>query len=351
MKLSLQIILALLCALLILVIPFSVPSPNMVSEVKYDMMTGDGGDEEDEGEELDFSCILFSRASAEEEELIIEDAGERPDSNGLFNEMPSYELPMDFTVPPMPDPALFTENGYEDESISVTLETIKNDNIWWYVARIRIASPTQIRTATADKKLTSNRTASVPAMARKNNAVIALNGDNYIDKPKKTTFEYRMGQKIRSKTNKLKDILVIDENGDFHLFVKSKGIEDFKGEIVNAFTFGPALVIDGETQKIDAEYGYNPNGKQPRSAIGQTGKLSYVMVVVSAPGDSKGASQQELADFMQSIGCLQAYNLDGGNSAQMAFGENAFKGARSAGERGLSDIIYFATAVPEEARQ
>ena len=44
------------------------------------------------------------------------------------------------------------------------------------------------------------------------------------------------------------------------------------------------------------------------------------------------------------LGCVQAFNLDGGNSAEMIF-NNAFYGSRTGNERDQSDIIYFATAV------
>ena len=50
---------------------------------------------------------------------------------------------------------------------------------------------------------------------------------------------------------------------------------------------------------------------------------------------------------MAELGCQQAYNLDGGNSAEMVFGDQIFKGMPGGDERSLSDIIYFATAVPE----
>ena len=187
-------------------------------------------------------------------------------------------------------------------------------------------------------------------MAAKNFAIVAINGDNFANDPQKTTYEYRMGQQIRSKTNKKKDILIIDENGDFHLFVKSdkaklSEFEKSGHQIVNAFTFGPALVIDGEVQKIDGSYGYNPKGKEPRMAIGQTGPLSYVMGMAEGRNkNSEGVTQQQLADFMGGLGCVQAFNLDGGNSAEMIF-NNAFYGSRTGNERDQSDIIYFATAV------
>ena len=201
-------------------------------------------------------------------------------------------------------------------------------------------------------------------MAKASNAIIAMNGDYYGQLPEKKLFEFRMGQKIRAKTNKIKDTLIIDRDGDFHLFVKSKGLADFakenKDNIANAFMFGPALVIDGEIKETDTEYAYAPVYKNPRSAIGQTGKLSYVLVVVEGRGDegTAGAKHEELAQIMYDLGCVQAYNLDGGNTAEIVLMEGYesgkgkarihFKGDQTAGVRSQSDIIYFATLVPEE---
>ena len=116
--------------------------------------------------------------------------------------------------------------------------------------------------------------------------------------------------------------------------------------IVNAFTFGPALVIDGEVQKIDAEYGYNPNGREPRMAIGQTGALSYVLVMAEGrSSESEGVTHQELADYIGALGCTQAFNLDGGNSATLVLGGQICNAKSTDNERSVSDVIYFATSV------
>ena len=50
---------------------------------------------------------------------------------------------------------------------------------------------------------------------------------------------------------------------------------------------------------------------------------------------------------MGRIGCEQAYNLDGGNSAILVFNDKVIN--RKAKERDVNDLIYFATAIPEEA--
>ena len=344
MRLPVRILLVLLCAAVIAVMPFVLSSPSMLNDIKMELM-------DDGGEEIDFGCLLFGSARAEDE------LEEETLDEGEFASHPEWALPLDFTPGRDPKADQYTEDGYEDESIRVKMEHREmDDGTKMHVAYVQIADPSQLRTGVANpEKLGSNKTSTVSALAKKYNAVLAINGDNFVDAPKKTTFEYRMTEKIRSKTNNLKDILIIDDQGDFHLFQKSKGVKEFPGELkkmnrklVNAFTFGPALVIDGEVAELDDEYGYNPHGREPRTAIGQTGPLSYVFVIIEAKdrSGSSGFSHGKLAEFMKEIGCVQAFNLDGGNSAEMVFGDQVIKGMPGGDERSLSDILYFASAEP-----
>lgn len=343
MKLPMRILLGVLCAALILSMPYFVSSPQMLDEVR-------AGYSETDGEEEDLGLLrrLFAGARAEDD-LIIEDVEE-----GQFDRNSLLELPLDFTVPPAPNPANFTENGYEDETIRVKLETLEEDGVVWHVAWVDIASPTQLRTAIAGKKVTSKKDALPSKMAKVNNAVIAINSDYYTKDPDKTAFEYRMTQKIRSNNNSKKDTLIIDKKGNFHLdrFIKGQNeasnyAKEHKDDIVNVFTFGPALVKDGRLQTIDENYGYNPNGREPRTAIGQMGELSYVLVIAEGRGESAGVNFTELAQKMFELGCQQAFNLDGGNSSIMIFNGQSYQGQPGGSERAQSDIIYFATAVPE----
>ena len=325
MKLSVRILLIALCAAMVLSMPFVLSSPVMVGEAQWMLL------DEMEGEDMGFLSFLLPSACAET--------------------VSEYSLPVDFTPGNEPNPALFTEGGYEDDSIRVQMETREENGVIWRIAWVEIAHPSQLRTAIAGKKLTSKTTARVGAMAEKNYAIVAINGDNFVDNTAATSFEYRMGQKLRNKSNKLRDILIIDENGDFHTFIRSQGLDDFLASehtIVNAFTFGPALVQEGNLLTTDKEYKYNPNGREPRSAIGQLAPLSYVMVVAEGRNESSGVTHQELADFMHALGCWEAYNLDGGGSAAMVYNGEYFN-ELSSSERSLSDIIYFATAVDPEA--
>ena len=82
---------------------------------------------------------------------------------------------------------------------------------------------------------------------------------------------------------------------------------------------GPYLVKNGEIfidmseQKLGAI-----GGKNPRTAIGYTAEGNLIMVAVDGrEGASVGMTLRELAGFMQSIGCINAMNLDGGGSTVM----------------------------------
>ncbi len=350
MKMPVRILLILLCAALIIALPFAVSAPNMLSNVKMELMNG-----EDDGEEIDFGRLFFSAACAEDAAEVFEDVD--LDSGEVSVHTSKYVLPLDFSPAPAPDAALYTEDGYLDDTISVRLEHQEmDDGTKMHIAYVEIADASQLRTNVAHPNDMSNaHPRLVTKMTQEVNAVIAIGGDNYNQETPKKSFEYRMTQKIRSKSNKQKDILIIDDQGDFHLFIKSAGIDKFPEQmkkenrkIVNAFTFGPALVKDGELLELDKGYGYNPGGREPRVAIGQMGPLSYVFVLIEVKSrDGKtGFSQQKLADFMYGLGCKQAFNLDGGNSAIMVFGDQVIKRQPGGDERQLYDIIYFASAKP-----
>ena len=328
MKLPVRILLSLLCAAMVLSSLCVVSSPSILEDALWEMQDALDSAAEESG----LVSLFVSAARAEE--------------------ISEFSLPMDTSAGMKPDASLFTPDGYEDASIRVQMETREEDGVVWRIAWVEIASPTQLRTAYAGKTIKKDTTGLVTVMAKQHNAIVAINGDNYTNEKAKHSFIYRMGEKRQDKLNKQKDILIIDENGDFHTFVKSADADKFEKDtghkIVNAFMFGPALVQNGEVLTLDKEYNFNPNGREPRCAIGQLDTLSYVLVIADGRGNSgsDGATHKELAEFMASLGCREAYNLDGGNSAIMVYNNEIYN--YKARERDVADVIYFATAVPSE---
>ena len=245
----------------------------------------------------------------------------------------------------------FTEDGYHDASIVVKMEKVEAFGCTFYVARVKIATASQLRTAVAGT-LKNKRTAYVTQLSQSYNAIVAMNGDNYTNASVKNGYVMRQGELYRKSFSKGLDALFIDEEGDFHIALHGQKNQEamlaqLKADghtVNNAFIFGPALVVDGELQTIPDDYQWDRNGSTPRAAIGQVGPLNYIMVQVGERNtESTGVSQSDLAQFMYDQGCQQAYNMDGGNSSILAFSGQAY--SYKAEERDLKDIIYFASAI------
>lgn len=82
---------------------------------------------------------------------------------------------------------------------------------------------------------------------------------------------------------------------------------------------GPYLVKNGEVYvDVAAQKLHSITGRNPRSAIGYTADNRLILVAVDGrEGASVGLTLTELANFMKSIGCTNAINLDGGGSTVM----------------------------------
>ena len=90
-----------------------------------------------------------------------------------------------------------------------------------------------------------------------------------------------------------------------------------------------------------------------RMVIGQTGPLSYLAFASEGPEHegSKGLTILEAADVAYELGCINAYNLDGGATATICIGEKQVNSYWKQKERSIGDIIYFATLVPSGAEE
>ena len=275
-------------------------------------------------------------------------------------------LPVDLSGGYAPNPDCYIEadeangvlQGYQDESLTVTVERVKVGDSTFNVARVKIAHPSQLRTGLANEKGTKNN--KISTMAKKHNAVVAIGGDFFADA--KNGYIVRQYKEFRKSPKSVYDMLLVDNNGNFHIVLQSDP-EELKALLTseeltfpNIFNFGPALIKDGVLLEspqyyIDNGNRYNIKSKsEPRCAIGQLGELEYMFVVVDGRRkDSDGCSTAELGQWMFEQGCVQAYNLDGGNSALMWFGGENYSDKTTKNERTVSDFIYISTAVkPEE---
>ena len=156
------------------------------------------------------------------------------------------------------------------------------------------------------------------------------------------------------------DILAIDDQGDFHALIHATNadLENFDGTIVNAFTFGPALIVDGQMTENYEDNDYGAFKKAQRMGIGQVGPLEYICLCCEGPEDppdKNGLTLEQFAELAASFGDVQVfYNLDGGSSSTLVFRGKDRKGkeqlytkinARRNGKvRPVGGAIYFTSA-------
>ncbi|MBQ8555844.1 MAG: phosphodiester glycosidase family protein [Clostridia bacterium] len=242
-----------------------------------------------------------------------------------------------------------SEDGmsYDDGSLKVRIEKAVVDEVQVYYVYVTIMDKSQLRTATAGKPM-SKTVAPVHAMAAQNNAVLAFNGDfyNYRD----VGVVYRSGERIRNNIRQGMDMLIVDENGDLQIIespTKTK-VENFLKEhtIVEAFSFGPALIKNGE--RLQFKYAEKNSCGYPtpdeRLIICQLPDDGTTKEFLFMACDDPGLSVRRMTDLAQEKGALQAYNLDGGHSTSVYLcGTRINKIPK---DREVGDIIYFATLVP-----
>ena len=265
-----------------------------------------------------------------------------------------YALPLDIKTggyPPNPD--CVTEDGYEDASLSIRREVQRYNDVTFYVVWVKVQSPTQLRTAIVGKPLEA-RTDRPSSMGKRLNAVFVCNGEYYTQRTR-NVFIYRQGEMYKNEPDPEKDVLIIDAQGDFHIFNtanKKEEIEAYQqagGTIVNAFSFGPTLVLDGEVQDVENVRFADGLKRVQRTAIGQVGPLSYVFVRCEGKKTtSRGCTHQQMAEFCGTLGAQCMYNLDGGQSSLLWLNGKYADDTRRSSERPQKDIIYVVSAVKPE---
>lgn len=261
-------------------------------------------------------------------------------------------------------------NYYEDPTIRVDIARVEyTENkygVIYFYAIVKIQDPSQLRTTAGDEKnfIRGVRQRS-EKMAKWKNAVLALNGDFCTPGVRAEGSKYclRQGVVYRDTVVENLDMLLIDEDADFHIYKAGPELAELDKteidgkKIVNAFQFGPALVIDGEP--VDDEYildaNHSPWSAEPythaqRMCFGQIDKLTYLVLCCW-----DGLDLVQLRDLVQEIApCKTLYVLDGGNSAQLVYLKRQFnlkgKHEDAPNARTIADIIYFASAYFEKGK-
>ncbi|MGN0778514.1 MAG: phosphodiester glycosidase family protein [Aristaeellaceae bacterium] len=259
-------------------------------------------------------------------------------------------LPLTGPAPyaPHPEAYLPQQAGYHDESLDVRVETFQRHDTNVMAVYVRLSDPSQLRTALAARP-PSQKTMVVSTMAKKNNAVLAINGDYFSYHQKGVVV--RGGKTWRIRPDGRRDILIVDENGMFTILPRCtrEDYDRYTGTVMHAFCFGPGLVVDGQalTSLEQVKMDIGPAKPTQRIAIGQLAPLSYLILATEGPENkARGFTILEMAELCQELGCINAYNLDGGSSTTVVLDGRKINGQSGGKIRPVGDCIYFATLIP-----
>lgn len=245
------------------------------------------------------------------------------------------------------DTGVDADYSYQSDELRIAINKVVDEEnvLTYFVADIWMRNYRCFRTAFGNGEFGSG-TAPADEISKRENAVLAISGSFNNGFVLHNGVHYKGASKDWSK-----DLLALYKTGELKTYYyASEGFNSSKKAVENGvwqgWQFGPILIHNGE-----ASTGYNPAAtRQPRCMVGYYEPGHYVMVLVDGrqAGYSIGMNFYECIELMESLGCVEAYNLDGGESVRMTFmGEiiNHPSGDRDGdgkGDRSLLDMLVIA---------
>lgn len=243
-----------------------------------------------------------------------------------------------------------TSPSYTSAGTSVTINTVTmgtgRDTVTYYVADIRLAEGTHLESAFSSGEY-GGKAEDTSEIALANKAIVAINGDYYSARDDGVII--RNGVLYRD--DPARTGLAIYADGTMQVYDETKvSAEDLLAAGVwNTYSFGPALLVDGDIVEGIDSYEADPGarhgiqGENPRTGVGimEAGHFVFVIVDGRDVGYSRGVTLTEFAQIFKDLGCTCAYNLDGGGSSTLYFmGEVVNEPSQERGERSVSDILF-----------
>lgn len=239
--------------------------------------------------------------------------------------------------------------------LAITWKQVLDGGVYTF-SEVKIAHPSQFRRFLSGGVFGSDKLNVTTEMAKSVNAVVASSGDFYGYRQAGTLVYDGV---VRRVNNGLVDTCYVDKNGDLlfttrHDQMDKEQSQRFVDEnrILFSLAFGPVLIEDGQVITPDSYAVGEINDHYPRSALCQLGKLHYLLAVVNGE-DAQPAvpTIHRFAENLRDSGVTRAYALDGGQTAVIAMDGQLINAVLYGHQRPISDIIYFATAIPGSERE
>lgn len=241
---------------------------------------------------------------------------------------------------------------YSDDSIfAVTWKEVHDGSVYTF-SEVKVSDPSQFRRHLAGGEYGSEMQYLTTEMAASVNAVVASAGDFYRFRDFGAVVYDGVARRVEGT---YAETCYIDRQGDLHFTYAGEvlTVEDVQAfvdehDIQFSLAFGPVLVDEYELVE-HSWYGVGEiNEGYARAALCQMAPLHYIIVTANTTGAYQDIPT--VATFAKNIaatGCRMAYCLDGGQTATIVMNDQLINRPVYGQQRKISDIIYFATAVPE----
>ena len=222
-------------------------------------------------------------------------------------------------------------------------------------AEVLVADASQLRRKLAEDTFGSYQYYTPSEFAAQTNAVLACSGDFYNSGRSDYGLYVYNGELMRCNLSAGQSCLFNGE-GDM-LFVYENQFADEEearrfireNHVPFSLTFGPVIADHGKDVTPQDYYFGEVTEGYARCAVGQLGHLHYLMMTINVeyPDHDVYVTLRQAADSMLAHGCVNAYTLDGGQTGSILIGGKLINPVQFGTERQMSDIFYFATALPE----
>jgi len=225
------------------------------------------------------------------------------------------------------------------------LVTTKNDEQKYYITKIKPRYSKALKKGFAKDNFLERE--EISSFAARIGAFIALNGSGGLSAGGSQGLQVKDGKvyQIRNKGQRFYETLAVYKNSRFGIIEGYKDVDPDLTGVKHTFHFGPWMIKDG-VKRVDyppiKDYDYIIARKHPRQGIGKRADGTIVIITVEGRrDDAPGLSIPEFADLFEQQGCVIAYNLDGGGSAQTWIDGRPLNIYADGKERAVGDFIYF----------
>ena len=291
-----------------------------------------------------------------------QDSGRGQEDTEIVTVATATPTPTETPTPTVTITPTWTENGYVDSNMTVTITKYREYDSDIFVADLILSSADILKTQLSSAYRSKSNWEVVSNISSIcENLVISINGDCWASR---SGYSIKNGVVLRDTVTKYTKGFTREEpmQEDYVLFSDGTAKVIREGEttveelieqgVWQLFNFGPVLIDDYKdvsrtsvtTSNVAAE-------TAPRTAIGMKEDLHYVFIVVDGRSwtkalnyMNKGVTCYELAEFGMKLGLKSLYNLDGGGSSTLYFNGEVLnrpcRNGRTIEEQTVSDIIY-----------